>query len=180
MLTASKTGWSTICQRMRRERSFGAQWAASEANTLRTSDPKTLGCSAGPAFPVWSAGSKNVYRSHPEGALTCPRWPTQSQFSDWYRCPASVVMSSERCPVIIPARASPAERQLSDWYRCPVAMVLPSDRARRPVAMVMSSERCPVVLPARASPAERQLSDWYQCPVAMVRRPVAMVRFGQA
>ena len=46
---------------------------------------------------VWeSAGSKNVYRTGPEGALT---------LSDWYQCAGSMVMSSERCPVVIPARA---------------------------------------------------------------------------
>src|SRR5262249_59561481 len=82
------------------------------------------------------------------GALTCPRWPAspaQRQLSDWYRCPVAMVMvmHSERCPVVITARASPAERQLSDWHRCSVAIVL-------------RSERCPVVIPARASPAERQ------------------------
>src|SRR5215471_17188112 len=83
--------------------------------------------------------SKNLYRSDPEGALTCPRWPAspaQRQLSDWYRCPVAMVMvlRSERCPVVIPARASPAERQLSDWYRCPVAML------RCPVAMVISAQ----------------------------------------
>ena len=45
-----------------------------------------------------------------------------------------MVMPAERCPVVIPAWASPAERQLSDWYRCPGATV------RCSVAMVISAQ----------------------------------------
>jgi hypothetical protein len=33
---------------------------------------------------VTRASSKNVHGSHPEGALTCPRWPVSPALSDWY------------------------------------------------------------------------------------------------
>src|SRR5258708_37112134 len=75
-LRARKRDWRALLETLRSNETYeDLEKIERDADVAKTADArrriptKTLGWSAGPAFPVKSAGSKYVYRSPPTAAL---------------------------------------------------------------------------------------------------------------